>query len=217
MGVLRRLLKRPLPARVGVVQGELDRFPQARYLEIGVNVGALFLHVRAHRKVAVDPRLAIPRWKWLAHPNAALRGRSVRRTSDRFFAELDPAETFDVVFVDGLHTHAQSLRDVDNALAHLSADGIVLVHDCNPASAVAAGPRPESTGGAGWCGDVWKTIAHLRANRGELQVETLDTDYGIGVIRRRCEPAPTRALDVGALSYADLAADRQQLLGLRAL
>jgi SAM-dependent methyltransferase len=217
MGVLRRLLNRQLPPRVAVVQAELHRFPRARYLEIGVNVGVLFLHVRAHRKVAVDPVQRIARWKRLAHPNTAIHGEFVELTSDEYFASIEPAETFDVVFVDGLHTYDQSLRDVENALAHLSEDGVVLVHDCNPTSATAAGPQPEKTGGAGWCGDVWKTIAHLRANRGELDVETLDTDYGIGVIRRRSVRVPTAPLEVGELTYSDLAANRRELLGLRAL
>jgi hypothetical protein len=102
------------------MQRELDRFRRPRYLEIGVNIGALFLHVRAHEKVGVDPAPRIARWKWRLHPNTALQGRLVERTSDDFFAGLDPAARCDVVFVDGLHTHEQSLRDVENALAHLS-------------------------------------------------------------------------------------------------
>ncbi len=216
MSVLRRALSRPLPPRVGIVAGELARFRRPRYLEIGVNVGVVFLHVRAARKVGVDPQRRISRTRWIGHPNTVLRGRFVESTSDRFFAGLARRERFDVVFVDGLHTHEQSRRDVLNALRHLSADGVVLVHDCNPPSAPAADPDPAVNDGSGWCGDVWKTIVELRATREDLRVEVLDTDFGVGVIRRGPSPG---LVGVGGpvadLGYADLAARRAELLGLR--
>lgn len=215
MSALRRLLNRPLPPRVEIVQAELDRFRRARYLEIGVNVGVLFLHVRAHWKVAVDPVRRIPRWKWLAHPNTALRARFVETTSDDYFAALGPAETFDVVFVDGLHTYEQSLRDVEHALAHLSSEGVVLVHDCNPADPISGGPDPGATGDTGWCGEVWKTIVHLRSSRDDLDALTLDTDFGVGVIRRGQSEQRIGPVDVTRLTYADLEANREDLLGLR--
>jgi hypothetical protein len=215
MDALRRTLNRPLPPRVRVVQEELDRFRRPRYLEIGVHVGVLFLHVRASRKVGVDPINRIPRWLWLGHPNTALRGELIETTSDAFFASLDPGETFDVVFVDGLHTHEQSLRDVENSLRHLSADGAILLHDCNPTDAISGGPDPTVTGNGGWNGEVWKTIVHLRAHRSDLNVVTLDTDCGIGVVRRGENRAAIGSIDVGRLTYEDLDENRESLLGLR--
>ena len=214
VSVLRRLLNRPLPPRVAIVQRELYRFRRPRYLEIGVNVGVLFLHVRAHRKVGVDPVQRIPRWKRLAHLNTALRGELVETTSDRYFASLEPGETFDVVFVDGLHTYEQSLRDVENALRHLAPDGVVLVHDCNPADAIAGGPDPDATGDAGWNGEVWKAIVHLRATRPDLDVRVLDTDFGVGVVRRGETRSGLQGADADSLTYDDLAARREELLGL---
>jgi SAM-dependent methyltransferase len=214
VNALRRVLGRPLPPRVDIVQRELNRFRRPRYLEVGVNVGALFLHVRAHRKVGVDPDPRIPRWKRIAHPNTAFRGELVQATSDAYFAALDPGDTFDVVFVDGLHTHEQSLRDVENALAHLSPDGVVLVHDCNPANAVAGGPDPGATGDAGWNGEVWRTIVQLRATRADLDVHVLDTDFGVGVVRRGTGGASLAGVNAATLTYDDLAARREELLGL---
>jgi hypothetical protein len=215
MNVLRRLLNRPLPPRVEIVQAALDEFSKPSYLEIGVHTGVLFLHLRARRKVGVDPDPRVPRWKRLVHPNTALRGRLVAETSDEYFAALDPGERFEVVFVDGLHLHEQCSRDIENALRHLSPRGTVFVHDCNPASALSAGRDPEATAGAGWCGDVWKSIASLRANRDDLSVETLDTDSGIGVVRRGANPGATAELSVDELTYEDLASRRAELLGLR--
>ena len=214
MRPLRRLLNRPLPPRVEIVQRELDRFRRPRYLEIGVNVGVLFLHVRAWRKVGVDPVQRIPAWKRLAHVNTALRGRLIPMTSDEYFASLDPGESFDVVFVDGLHTFEQSLRDVEHALERLSPDGVVLVHDCNPADAIAGGPDPNATGAAGWNGEVWKTIVHLRVTRPDLDVSVLDIDFGVGVVRRGQNRSGLNRIDVSALTYDDLDARRGELLGL---
>jgi SAM-dependent methyltransferase len=211
---LRRLLNRPLPPRVEIVQRELDRFRRPCYLEIGVNVGVLFLHVRAAHKVGVDPVQRIPRWKRLAHLDTALRGEFVPMTSDEYFASLDSEETFDVVFVDGLHTYEQSLRDVENALAHLSPGGVVLAHDCNPADAIAGGPDPDATGDAGWNGEVWKTIVQLRATRPDLDVSVLDTDFGVGVIRPGESRSGLSGVDPGPLTYDDLEARREELLGL---
>ena len=214
MSVLRELIGRPHPPRVAIVGGRISRRHPARYLEIGVNTGVVFLHVRAIRKVAVDPRPRIPRWKWLAHPNTLLRGRIVRATSDAYFAALPAAECFDVVFVDGDHGFQQTLRDVEHALEHLAVGGVVMVHDCDPPSAASASPDPADAGEGLWCGEAWKAIAHLRATRPDLGVGVLATDCGIGVIERR----PSKTIDVdpaaiAVMSFGDLVADRERLLG----
>jgi hypothetical protein len=216
---LRSLLRRPLPPRVGIVSAELRRFDNPRYLEIGVHTGVLFTHVRARRKVGVDPAPAIPRWKWWLHPNTALRGSLVKATSDEYFAGLDAEVEFDVVFVDGEHTYEQCLRDVENALAHLSSHGVVLVHDVNPPSAASAVPDPDEAarlpGGECWCGDVWRAVVWLRAVRDDLDVHTLDTDFGVGVVQRgSAAPLPLQAPEVHALTYDDLDRNRAELLNL---
>ena len=220
MNPIRRLLGRPLPPRVAIVQAEINRFSAARYLEIGVKNGVLFLHVRARRKIGVDPMPAVPAWKRALHPNTLLRGCLIAATSDAYFARLRPDQRFDVVFVDGDHAYRQSLRDVENALARLTPGGVILVHDCNPKTARAASPDPREVGEGAWCGDVWKAIAHLRASRPDLSVETLDVDFGIGIIRpQRAGERPALDLDTASLDgmrYADLEANRAELLGLRA-
>jgi SAM-dependent methyltransferase len=208
----------PPPPRVRVIERELDRFAASRYLEIGVGDGTAFFHVRAHRQVGVDPAgLSLARR--LRHPLVALRSRIVRARSDDYFADLDPEVGFDVVFVDGHHTYEQALRDVENSLRHLSEEGVVLMHDCNPPTEESALPdllAAAATGGDGWCGDVWKTIVHLRATRPDLRVSVLDIDYGIGVVRRGAsDTLPLSVAKVAGLHYADLEASRAELLGLR--
>lgn len=213
---MRKLLRRSLPPRVGIVAAELARFHGPRYLEIGVHTGVLFLHVRAAEKVAVDPAARVPRWKWALHPNTLLRGDVIRATSDEYFAWLAAGARFEVIFVDGDHSFEQSLRDVEHALDHLSDDGVVLVHDCNPPDAAAASPDPAGAADGPWCGDVWKTVVHLRATRADLDVGVIDTDFGVAVVRHG-EGADLQLSpeQVASMTYAELAADRERLLGLR--
>ena len=214
--MIRSALGRPHPERVAVVAAELARRRPARYLELGVGSGVVFLHVRAYRKVGVDPVSSVPRWKWFLHPNSLIRGSFFRTTSQRFFDALDPVARFDVVFVDGDHSYEGSLRDVDRALPHLADDGVILLHDCNPPSRESASPNSADARGGPWCGEVYKTIIELRASRPELAVETLDTDFGIGIVRRgHGESLDLAPQAIAALGYDDLDRDRERLLGLR--
>ena len=132
----------------------------------------------------------------------------------------------DVAFIDVLHTFSQSLQDVKNTLQYLNKNGVVVLHDCNPLSAVAALPaksireiqklNPPGFTGI-WNGDVWKTIAYLRATRKDLHVFVLDCDFGMGIITRG---TPENLLEysveeVKNLSYSDLASNRQSMINLK--
>ena len=218
--------------RLDVVQAFLDRHLRPTYLEIGVRTGTLFVRLRARRKLAVDPTPRIGFWKrlrwWFRNPSNR-RSRVYRMTSDEFFAR-DPGGLrsvgLEVAFIDGLHTYAQSLRDVENCLALLNPGGAVLMHDCSPPSRAAATPAlspGEARRKAGeawdgrWCGDVYKTILHLRSQRPDLRVGVLDCDRGIGVIRPG-EAGETLEIDperIARLDYADLERNRRRWLGLR--
>lgn len=215
MSRLRKALGREHPPRVAIVAAQLAARRRPRYLEIGVHTGVLFLHVRASAKVAVDPEPRIPELKRLLHPNTVLRGRVIRATSDQFFTALPRGKHFDVVFIDGHHSFDQSSRDIANSLSNLRPGGVVLVHDCNPPTEAAASPDPAGAGEGPWCGDVWKAIAHLRATRSDLRVRVLDTDCGVGVIDRgESETIELDAAQLATMTYADLDADRERLLGL---
>jgi hypothetical protein len=218
--------------RTEVVQAFIDGRGPATYLEIGLRSGHTFLRVRARRKIGVDPapRIgALKRLRWSLRNPANRRSRIHRMTSDDFFARHGGrlAETgLDVAFVDGLHTYDQSLRDADHCLARLRPRGVVLMHDCSPPSAAAAIPArspEEARRLAGedwrgtWCGDVYKTILHLRSQRPDLWVCVLDCDRGIGVVR----PGPVGSRlalgveEIAGLGYAELAAHREEWLDLR--
>ncbi len=127
--------------------------------------------------------------------------------------------------VNGLHTYEQALRDVENTLRYLHDDGVIVLHDCNPALASIAAPAMTYAEFRAqnrwwdlfWSGDVRKAIVHLRSTRDDLQIAVLKCDFGVGLIRKgipesRLSYSPEQ---IEALTYADLAADRANLLNLK--
>jgi tetratricopeptide (TPR) repeat protein len=151
-------------------------------------------------------------------------------TSDSFFKDkadaLFQSEKIDVAFVDGLHTYEQTYRDVSNVLDHLNDNGVILMHDCNPPTCASAAParsweEAEKMNPLGWnrmwCGDVWKSIIHLRAVRNDLNIFVLDCDFGIGVVTKG---KPGQQLDftvdqIKGMTFDDLNANRRSLINLK--
>lgn len=161
--------------RLAVVSKLIGTRKDAAYLEIGCASNALFHAVPAIEKVGVDP----------------LSGGTVRDTSDNFFAAN--RETFDVIFVDGLHTYAQVRRDIVNALGVLRDGGWIAFHDVLPSSWTEQNV-PNISRGA-WTGDVWKAAFELAATP-ELEFKIVAVDHGVGVLRKKA----TRQADVADLS-----------------
>src|ERR1022692_2180630 len=95
-------------SRADVVQALVDLYEEPSYLEIGVHSGETFHAVKAKRKVAVDPKFAISPENREASDVVVYH----EVTSDIYFGELASSdEQFDVIFLDGLHTLEQTLRD----------------------------------------------------------------------------------------------------------
>ncbi|MBK9664188.1 MAG: class I SAM-dependent methyltransferase [Gammaproteobacteria bacterium] len=206
--------------RTTIVQRIIRRLGAQRYLEIGVERATNFLQIDAPQRVAVDPAFAVPggvegiaATRWFAVP------------SDEFFeqhARTALADGVEVVFIDGLHSYAQVLRDIDNALTHLAPGGVIALHDCLPKNAAEAcaneaDARRHLEFGNAWTGDVYRAIVHLRANRADLEVFVLDTDHGVGIVRRGA-PLSTVEIDIeriAALDFAEFAARREYWLELR--
>jgi hypothetical protein len=217
-------LLRDRVSRMRVIQACVTALRARTYLEIGVAAGDCFRAIRVPFKVGVDP--ADPRGV-LASSIAPPAAQFHKVSSDEFFRERAAAVLpggADVVFIDGLHTFAQSHRDCLNALDHLTPHGVILLHDCLPANeqeAVPADGYDEAARINGpawngqWTGDVWKTIVALRQERADLRVNVLRCDKGIGVVRRGVGATATVAgRPLADLSYADVRADPSRLLGL---
>lgn len=216
--------------RLEVLQKIIDTKKDCSYLEIGVYEGDTFLRIKAKKKVAVDPNFIIPRsfkLKWCFRNFSNFFAKYYETTSDSYFSRTEK-DYFDVVFIDGLHTYDQSLRDVMNSLEKLRPNGVIVMHDCNPLHYAAAYPAKSlehvvqlnlpGWNGA-WQGDVWKTICFLRSNRNDLQIFVMDCDDGLGIITRG-QPGSCLDLnnaDLSKMTYEDLEKNREMFLNLQSV
>ena len=215
--------------KIDIIQTIIDKRNARKYLEIGVHKGHTFLRIKARHKIAVDPYYLISFRKkisWSFKNISNFSAKYCRLPSDEFFIQERLPQGLDVVFVDGLHTFQQSLKDVYNSLSHLNEKGVIVMDDCNPPNEAAAHPADSLDQAANlnlpgwtgeWCGDVWKTICYLRTFEKDLNVFVLDCNHGIGIITRG---KPDRLLnftkeDLNKLTYHDLANQRKELLNLK--
>lgn len=218
--------------RSQVIQAILNQRKNATYLEIGVFKGAVFLPTRASQKIAVDPQFRIRPYKrvmWGMRNLTNLGNQYFEMPSDEFFDNhADVLEGgIDVAFVDGLHTYEQSYQDVKNCLKFLKDDGVIVMHDCDPPSGIAADPDrplvivPKNTqpkpACTAWTGDVYKALIRLRAENHDLNIFVLDCDYGLGVIQKGDAEAPLSfpVDQLSTLSFGDFQKCRGELLNLK--
>jgi hypothetical protein len=162
----------------------IKRYNLKKYLEIGVcDPKECFDRIVCKSKMGVDPGVEFPE-----------NPVKYKMTSDDFFTklddgklDLDPNFRWDIIFIDGLHTATQVLKDIENALYHLTPKGFIFLHDCNPYNFFTQREDYYLDGitySGPWNGSVWKSIYHLRTHRSDLQVNVIDTDWGVGIIRR---------------------------------
>ena len=132
------------------------------YLEIGTAAGKTFFDVNIQKKVAVDTNFRFD-WKKQESDNCFF----YETTSDNFFADLSQDCIFDIIFVDGLHTFEQTLRDFINSIGYSSKRTVWLIDDTFPKDVYSAWPNQKEAvsfrkqaGGKGgaWHGDVYKVV-----------------------------------------------------------
>ena len=100
-------------------------------------------------------------------------------TSDEFFK--NNKDYFDIIFLDGLHTYEQTIKDIDNSLKVLNDKGVIIIHDCLPKK-IWNQIVPRMYGH--WNGDVWKAIVHSRTYA-YADTYTVKADHGLGLIFKR--------------------------------
>ena len=128
-------------------------------------------------------------------------------TSDEFFKRF--YDTYDLIFIDGLHIAEQVERDIDNALKHLNPGGTIAMHDCNPITEDQQ--RVPQNGQRIWTGDAWKAFVKNRG-RSDLEMYVVDTNNGIGIIK----PGNQAPLSInGDLTYQMLERNRESWLNLK--
>lgn len=147
--------------RFDIINHLIKKYDYKTYLEIGTEDGNCFTKISIDYKECVDP---VQKYNGLTH----------RMTSDEFFKQNN--KTFDIIFVDGLHTEEQCSVDIANSLKCLNENGTIVVHDCLP--------HCEEYTQLRWNGTVFKSIIDLRYNNPNLNIYVVDTDCGCGVIRR---------------------------------
>lgn len=180
------------PNRFDLVSLVISQLRYQKYLEIGCDLNQLFDRVNVPFKVGVDP----------------FSGGTLRMTSDAFFAQNH--NTFDCVFIDGLHLYEQVKKDIDNSLKFLNDGGTIIVHDCLPLTHRLQTSRRES---GSWNGDVWKALVEMRT-RPDIDTAVCTIDQGIGIIKKRKNSnlLQLKTSDFKQLKYQDFAAHYPQWL-----
>ena len=207
--------------RSSVIQAVLDLFPEPRYLEIGVDSGDTFQFVSAKTKVAVDPH-----FKFSLPPNSDDTSY-FSKTSDDYFSDCPVGNRFDVVYIDGLHTFEQSLRDLTNSLSRLDPKGVLIVDDVLPASYHSSLPSIEQAfqvrdhlAGANqalksdhtWMGSVYKLMFFVQTFLQQLSYATVRENHGQLIAwfqpRSRGSFPERTVLSIGLLEFSDTVTSR---------
>jgi hypothetical protein len=168
------------------------------YLEIGIADGANFQAIKAEKKIGVDPSPAS-----LA---------TYRLTSDDFFSQNQ--ETFDIIFIDGLHWCEQVLRDVENSLSCLNPGGVIVMHDCMPNTYEQQGRTPVP---GAWNGDVWKAAAYIRMNLQNVHFCVLDMDWGCGILTPNSKQELFPLVSMDQLDWNFYTQNKKALLNIHTL
>jgi len=156
--------------RFDVINYFIVKYNFKKYLEIGVFRGDTIRRVKAVHKDGVDPGVegeTVPEVNYLMG-------------SDDFFELIksQSSKKYDIIFIDGLHHSEQVTKDINNSLNHLTDNGIIILHDCNPLQELhSLVPRVSGY----WNGDVYKSVLNFRKNNIHTYF-TIDTDCGCGVI-----------------------------------
>ena len=198
--------------RAEVVQTLLNLFDDPEYLEVGVNKGETFSQIQSRTKTGVDPGFLFDVNEWSNNmPNAEFK----EVTSDAFFATC--SKKFDVIYLDGLHTFEQTLRDFCNSISVLKPGGIILIDDTIPNSYHAAMPdlkkslqvrkaRNDTSGS--WMGDVYRLVYFIDAFFQQWSLGTLVENHGQTIVWEKPRSAdaipPTTVNKISNLPYEDV-------------
>jgi len=145
----------------------IEKYNLKSYLEIGVqNPANNFDKIKCERKVAVDPCI-----KGIFENDDSLI-TEYGWESDVYFSKK--TETFDLIFIDGLHHADQVQRDFENSLRCLSDNGYIVIHDVLPANeAGTIVPRETKM----WWGNVYQWAMNICKYDGIIY-KTFDIDNG---------------------------------------
>jgi len=184
--------------RTELINGLIEKYDFKTYLEIGVNTpaqpGYNWVGVNIPVKHGVDPNVET----------------TYKMTSDEFF-EKYITQKYDIIFIDGLHLFEQVYRDIINSLENLSENGIIVVHDCNPITEIT---QRRDRASDSWHGDVWKAIVKLRIENPNIDICTVNTDEGCGIIKKGLQKLLVIDENTNIEEYSFLENNRKEALNL---
>jgi hypothetical protein len=204
--------------RSEIIAGLLSVYRRPRYLEVGVYSGDSFLPQRARRKVAVDPSFKFEVAAARAKDSSA---EFHEVESDTYFGRIaGRGDRFHVIFLDGLHTFEQTLRDFLNAAERLEPGGVIVLDDVRPSSELAALPdwgeafqrsqAPDVTWNGDWMGDVYRVLLFIDSFVQGFTYRTVQETGGQTVLWRETRPVVARRQVgvISALPYEALGAEQ---------
>lgn len=205
--------------RSDVIQQILSCYASPTYLEIGVDAGSTFFAVTATRKIAVDPCFKFPLESLdKTAPDCTFHPME----SDCYFAEQGNGnDLYDVAFIDGLHQFEQTLRDLNNVIARMKPNGVIIIDDVIPSTYQASIPDLElsqrfgravaSTNGD-WMGDVYKLVYYINTFLQPFSYATVAENHGQTILWRRGRPTAelvSRSMaEISGLQYLDVMIDK---------
>lgn len=194
-----------------------------RYLEVGVAKGDTFFNINAREKHAVDPRFRFDPGNRKGHPNEIYHCS----TSDEFFFNSlqDQIKPFDLIFLDGLHTYSQTLRDFLSSQVFAHKDTIWLIDDTVPIDPISADPSLERVRAARlseghpenqtWMGDVYKLIVFISSFCPQFSCYTTE-GHGQTIVLPKPIQSHAKynynANEIDAMNYVDLLLLRDSIL-----
>jgi hypothetical protein len=190
--------------RTDIINRIIEKYGFSDYLEIGVRqVEENFNKILAKNKDGVDP-FPISEVKY-------------KMTSDDFFSKYGSEKKYDLIFVDGLHTHEQSYIDVINSMNCLNQGGVIVMHDCNPPTEYHIRSYEEYLKTRGqWNGTVFKGFIQLKSEFKEWNCFIVDEDFGCGVLTKRNlnKKFNSYDIDINELNWEYFNDNRKELLDL---
>jgi len=153
-------------------------------LEVGVSKGLTFNNLDFEYKVGVDPKFAFDINEYISESV-----RLIPLTSDDYFTQIKEKTLFDIIFLDGLHTWDQTLRDFNNAINCSNKSSIIIMDDVFPNDVFSAlrvmsdcykyrkANNADSTDFS-WHGDVYKTVLFIHDFYPQISYVTIDRGYG---------------------------------------
>jgi hypothetical protein len=192
------------------------------YLEIGVDDGGTFFNVDVEKKTAVDPV-----FKFNPEDHAAHGINYYEMTSDAFFAQIsDPSDRYDLIYLDGLHTFDQTLRDFCTTLSLSHSKTIWLIDDTHPHSIASAASTIKKSklyrrlfrdSNRAWYGDVYKAICAIHDFFPLFKYATY-TGHGQTVVwqerREDFEPTWNSMGKISRIGYSEFSSTKQRHLNI---